>query len=1580
MTVFPKNLDQGAENISESFFPNPSGQPAGAPDDLPVDDLARDLAEGESILTDSSETESLAADNGSDDLAEPALLALALRSYAPLGVSMGQATTEFASFATGSEGLFVQAAPATSGFVNSGFGDCGCPMCGGGAASAGETVDYSDPDAAPGAAASLTTLANYLRVGYWTDTGRNSRWYNVTNSGTGANNGTLHYNVTGTPSGGITVSSGTYTDTNGISAARQQMVRDAFAFYSELLGITFVETTSTGTAVDFFFIDNQSGAFQSAALHSGTGGAIDHSIINVNSGWQGGESDINGYTYQTFLHEIGHALGLGHQGNYNAGQGTPSYANSAIWANDGWAQSIMSYWDQAENTEFSDDSVARLIGPSAADFIALNALYNGQGYGINNAFNGDTVYGVGTNITAAVNRQFNQLATLAATNAFTLVDADGIDTVDFSNYNVNQDINLTVTSASNTRSTLSSVGGLTKNMMLAAGTIIENATSGGGNDTLTGNQYANTLDGGAGNDIIYGGNGIDSLLGGDGNDTIYGGNEGDTIKGGAGNDWLVGDAGNDYLKGGAGNDTLFGGSGVDTLQGDDGDDRVVVYTSTTMAGAGFYGGNGLDTFEVNGSGIFDLRSAAITGFEEIEFYANGQNSVKTVRITGAQAAALGPTARIDGNNNPGSDDNLYIYLEDSGTTYLDMSGWIMQDWVQGADNSDFLWVIGGAAGENVFGTSRHDFMSLNAGNDTADGGAGADTLKGGGGNDSLSGGTGNDTLYGDDNNDTLDGGAGSDYLYGGLGNDQLYGGGGTDTLEGGGGNDTLYGGTSASASQYYGDDGDDWLYKKTPNGGNEGWYGGLGNDWLVWEDATATSSNIINLVTGRLISGIILRDVVQGIENVWVQNAAGVVGDSGANSIWATGDFANVLDGGAGNDTLKGGGGNDTLYGGLGVDLVSGDDGDDMLHDGDDYAGADSIYGGNGNDTLVKQSWTSSVIFKDWHGGAGTDTLDWTHTTNVIDANWVVNLAAGRILYQGGNRDFVAAIENVIVRHGAGIVGDAQANVLTAVGEFNNVISGGGGDDVINGGGGNDNLAGDDGNDYIDGGTGNDTLTGGLGDDSLYGGIGNDNLSGGDGNDYLYGVDGNNTMTGGAGLDVMYGGFGNDDMDGGADNDSLFASSGNDTVYGGAGVDTLDGWDGDDILFGGSDADLLLGFTGNDTLYGGQGIDTLFGEDGNDLMIAFSGEGYDHFHGGNDIDTVDLQALGQAHNIDLSAGTYSVGTNNRNMTGIEVLYMGGGADTIQGSFEAETIFGGGGTDLIRGGGGADVLYGGVGNDTLYSGAGAMHMQGDGGNDVLHIDADFVGSATVWGGNGTDTLNLSAALDGVTVDLAALFANGISFSISVAEVENVVGSGFADVITGNDSNNQLRGGNGNDSLFGGVGADTLSGEAGADRLEGGGGNDVLSGGVGNDTVYGGVGNDVITGDNGNDVLYGDGGNDQIDGGGGNDTIYGGPGTDTLTGGAGNDVFVFVGNGDIGLGATSDRILDFTSGADKIDLSAHPSNLVFIGTNSFSNTAGEVRYYSLGGVGYLAGDTTGNGIANFEIVLINGAAVVAGDLIL
>lgn len=304
------------------------------------------------------------------------------------------------------------------------------------------------PMTATDAAGTIATLANYLASGYWTDTSRSSRWFDMLS---GADNGTLYYNVTG-----FSNMDG-YTDTDGITAARQVLARQAFDFYEQVLGINFVETTSTSTAVDFFFADNDLGdAYNHAVMNFGTGGAIDYNVINVASDWQGGTSNANDYTLQTFIHEIGHGLGLGHQGNYNAGVGTPTYDNWAIWANDSWQQSIMSYWNQTENTSITA-SHAFLISGMAADFYALQTLYGSQGYGPNaNTSNGNTIYGVGTNITAT---PYANLSIWADESPFCIVDADGIDMLDFSNFAANQRIDLTVASSSSTAGTISDIGG-----------------------------------------------------------------------------------------------------------------------------------------------------------------------------------------------------------------------------------------------------------------------------------------------------------------------------------------------------------------------------------------------------------------------------------------------------------------------------------------------------------------------------------------------------------------------------------------------------------------------------------------------------------------------------------------------------------------------------------------------------------------------------------------------------------------------------------------------------------------------------------------------------------------------------------------------------------------------------------------------------------------------------------------------------------------------------------------------------------------------------------------------------------------
>ena len=113
-----------------------------------------------------------------------------------------------------------------------------------------------------------------------------------------------------------------------------------------------------------------------------------------------------------------------------------------------------------------------------------------------------------------------------------------------------------------------------------------------------------------------------------------------------------------------------------------------------------------------------------------------------------------------------------------------------------------------------------------------------------------------------------------------------------------------------------------------------------------------------------------------------------------------------------------------------------------------------------------------------------------------------------------------------------------------------------------------------------------------------------------------------------------------------------------------------------------------------------------------------------------------------------------------------------------------------------------------------------------------------------------TINLSITEDGY-----ATGEDGYAEGDKLINIENIRGSQFNDVLTGDDEDNKF------------------IGEGGDDMLSGGKGNDELSGGIGNDELSGGAGDDIL--DGGNAV----------------DTLDGGEGKDTLTGGTGIDTFVF-----------------------------------------------------------------------------------------
>ncbi|MBD1852316.1 DUF4347 domain-containing protein [Cyanobacteria bacterium FACHB-502] len=126
-----------------------------------------------------------------------------------------------------------------------------------------------------------------------------------------------------------------------------------------------------------------------------------------------------------------------------------------------------------------------------------------------------------------------------------------------------------------------------------------------------------------------------------------------------------------------------------------------------------------------------------------------------------------------------------------------------------------------------------------------------------------------------------------------------------------------------------------------------------------------------------------------------------------------------------------------------------------------------------------------------------------------------------------------------------------------------------------------------------------------------------------------------------------------------------------------------------------------------------------------------------------------------------------------------------------------------------------------------------------------------------------------------------------------------------------------------------GNDTLFGFGGNDRQVGGAGKDKLSGGGGNDHLLGGTGNDNCRGRNGHDTLMGAVGRDRLLGNNGNDVLIGGGGKDILNGGAGRDTFRVD-----TIEKVSDRVVDFNSASDLIDLRGIFKSAQFAADNRFA----------------------------------------------
>ena len=338
--------------------------------------------------------------------------------------------------------------------------------------------------------------------------------------------------------------------------------------------------------------------------------------------------------------------------------------------------------------------------------------------------------------------------------------------------------------------------------------------------------------------------------------------------------------------------------------------------------------------------------------------------------------------------------------------------------------------------------------------------------------------------------------------------------------------------------------------------------------------------------------------------------------------------------------------------------------------------------------------------------------------------------------------------------------------------------------------------------------------------------------------------------------------------------------------------------------------DAVTGYDNGAWLDGKGGNDSLTGGKGNDMLIG--GSGRDTLNGMAGEDIADYS--GNYANFTITAkgnGTYEV----VDRVGNQLTDLVSGVEWLV--FDDKVL------DLrdmsVKALSAVNGVFGGAGTWETFSVTPepvVLELLGTAGNDVFNVSSS---TTRVAGLAGTDTVRSSASFT-LSADVERLELTGTA-------AINGTGNLNADIITGNAANN------------------ILQGMAGVDRLMGKDGNDILLGGA-----------DA-------DQLYGDAGNDRLDGGAGQDKMYGG---------AGADVFVFSFASDTAR-TKSDKVLDFQTGVDKIDLSAIDADIGVAGNQAFvygSSADGVASLWMSGG--YIYGDTNNDGTVDLAIYVTGAIA--------
>jgi Ca2+-binding RTX toxin-like protein len=405
-------------------------------------------------------------------------------------------------------------------------------------------------------------------------------------------------------------------------AAYQALVRAAFDAWEAVANIDFVEVSdslSVDIRLGWDAIDGINGTVAEAAYSYFVNPGYDtFDFVEIRfdtaETWTtnpdyAGLSSVNFFT--TALHEIGHALGLGHSSDPNAIMYFATNTTVDLTADDiagaqaiyGAASTGGGLTGTAGNDTLSgtagNDFISGLGGNDVLiGFNGNDSMFGGDGNDQLLAGTGDTggdaLYGGAGNDTLGGGAGHDTL--VGGTGSDVLFGGAGNDWLDVGIHDTFTSDGASVTGTA------------------WAGTGADRVEGDNTTDTLGGGSGNDTLRGYGGNDILFGGkdnsadaSNKDSFLGGDGNDTIYGGSDADLLEAEAGADLIFGGDGNDTLNGGSGADELWGGAGNDTLTGGAGADLF-----------GFVSGSGSDQiadFEV-GIDLLDLSGTA-TDFTNI---------------------------------------------------------------------------------------------------------------------------------------------------------------------------------------------------------------------------------------------------------------------------------------------------------------------------------------------------------------------------------------------------------------------------------------------------------------------------------------------------------------------------------------------------------------------------------------------------------------------------------------------------------------------------------------------------------------------------------------------------------------------------------------------------------------------------------------------------------------------------------------------------------------------------------------------------------------------------------------------------